>query len=285
MKVVTSVVNNPIFIQIQYYTLKKYMKCDYEFIVFNDAKPFPDFSNGNDPTLRAKIEETCKTLGITCIPVNNPTHVSVLGAADRCADTMNIMLRYQLEHPDEYLIIDSDMFLITDFDPSIYRDYHSAVLLQERDPSIVYIWNGIVYFNIPKVPRPELLKWNLAPRCDVGGSMQPWLRSCVREFPTTKQLRYEPGEFHRDSVYFIKHLWSGTWDESEYPSQLRHIAGLVEFMKRDPRNKNGKFFCEIYDNRFLHYRAGGNWMNQNMSLHNSLAQELKTILLDGSLKC
>jgi hypothetical protein len=45
MKIVTSVVNNPIFIEIQYHTFKKYMKCDYEFIVFNDAKDFPDFKN------------------------------------------------------------------------------------------------------------------------------------------------------------------------------------------------------------------------------------------------
>ena len=38
MKVVTAVVNNPVFIEIQYHTLKKHMKCAYEFIVFNDAK-------------------------------------------------------------------------------------------------------------------------------------------------------------------------------------------------------------------------------------------------------
>ena len=46
MKIVTVVVNNPIFIIIQYYTLKKYFKGDYEFIVFNDAKDFPDYTNG-----------------------------------------------------------------------------------------------------------------------------------------------------------------------------------------------------------------------------------------------
>jgi hypothetical protein len=45
MKIVTAVVNNPDFIEIQYHTLKKYFKGDYEFIVFNDAKDFPDFSN------------------------------------------------------------------------------------------------------------------------------------------------------------------------------------------------------------------------------------------------
>ena len=48
MKIVTAVVNNPVFIEIQYYTLQKYMKCDYEFIVFNDAKSFSDYSNGGD---------------------------------------------------------------------------------------------------------------------------------------------------------------------------------------------------------------------------------------------
>ena len=51
MKIVTSVVNNPTFIEIQYYTLQKYFKGEYEFIVFNDAKDFPDFTNGNDITI------------------------------------------------------------------------------------------------------------------------------------------------------------------------------------------------------------------------------------------
>ena len=67
MKVVTSVVNNPIFIEIQYHTLKKYMKCEYEFIVFNDAKDFPDFTNGNDITIKTQIEDLCGKLNINCM--------------------------------------------------------------------------------------------------------------------------------------------------------------------------------------------------------------------------
>ena len=61
MKIVTAVVNNPIFIEIQYHTLKKFLKGTstegYEFIVFNDAKAFPDFTNDGDITIRSKIEE------------------------------------------------------------------------------------------------------------------------------------------------------------------------------------------------------------------------------------
>ena len=45
MKIVTAVVNNPDFIEIQYHTLKKYFKANYDFIVFNDAKDFSDFTN------------------------------------------------------------------------------------------------------------------------------------------------------------------------------------------------------------------------------------------------
>ena len=64
MKVLTAVVNNPTFIEIQYNTLKKYMKCPYEFIVFNDDKPFPDLTNEGDLTLRTQISDLCSRRNI-----------------------------------------------------------------------------------------------------------------------------------------------------------------------------------------------------------------------------
>jgi hypothetical protein len=281
MKVITAVVNNPIFIEIQHATLKQFMKCEYEFIVFNDAKPFADYSNGGDITLRQKISDTCRQLEVQCIELDNSAHVSNQCAARRCADAMNSMLKFQLTNPDEYLIIDSDMFLISDFDPTEYRNYDAAVLLQERNPAIKYIWNGIGYFNILKLKNTHLMNWNTKPGCDVGGSMEQWLRSYISSFPSTRDLRYSPDEFHRNDIYMIKHLWSCTWDKSELPATVQGIDGLLSFLQEDPRNVNGNFFCEIYDNKFLHYRAGGNWMKQNMSLHNNLAQKLKSILLQG----
>lgn len=56
MKIITSVVNNPIFIEIQYRTFKKFMRCEYEFIVFNDAKEFPDNTNDGDITIKNKLK-------------------------------------------------------------------------------------------------------------------------------------------------------------------------------------------------------------------------------------
>ena len=102
MKIVTAVVNNPQFIEIQYHTLKKYFKGDYEFIVFNDAKTFPDFTNGDDITIKTQIEEMCATLQIQCIPIPNDHHRGTINASDRCADSMNVILKYQKENPDKF---------------------------------------------------------------------------------------------------------------------------------------------------------------------------------------
>ena len=60
MKVITCVVNNPIFIELQNKTLKKYLKNDFEYIVFNDAKPYPDSTNGGNVKIRTDIEDLCK---------------------------------------------------------------------------------------------------------------------------------------------------------------------------------------------------------------------------------
>jgi hypothetical protein len=281
MKVITAVVNNPIFIQIQYYTLKKYMKCDYEFIVFNDAKAFPDYSNGGDIRIKNIIEDTCNKLGIQCINIPNQNHIIVTHPAARCADSMNFILNYQLQKPDKYFLIDSDMFLVDNFDLSEYEKYNCAVVLQSRNNFTTnYIWNGIYYFDLNKMKNIDLLNWNCKPGCDVGGMMEEWLCTQTKNIPNTDEIRHTNNVFHNDDIYYIKHLWSCSWNESEIPENLKNNLKLLDFIKTDPRNQNENFYCEIYDNKFLHYRAGGNWEKRNMSLHVSLALKLRQSLLD-----
>lgn len=282
MKIVTAVVNNPIFIEIQYHTLKKYFKGEYEFIVFNDAKDFPDFTNGNDITVKKQIEDICCKLNINCINIANDNHKKNLCAASRCADSMNYILQYQKTNPDKYLLLDSDMFLIDYFDINKYSKYDCAIVLQSRnDNKINYFWNGIYYFDMTKMKKTELLNWNCCEFCDVGGMMQEWLKLQMGNvsMPNTDEIRWTDKEFHTNDIYFIKHLWSCTWDISELPKKLQDNTKLIDFFKNDKRNTNDKFFCEVYDNVFLHYRAGGNWRNEGIKLHNNLSQLLKNILI------
>jgi hypothetical protein len=282
MKVITSVVNNPIFIEIQYHTLKKYFKGEYEFIVFNDAKDFPDFTNGNDVTIKTQIEDICSTLNIKCINIPNNTHRQNLCAASRCADAMNYILQYQKNNPDKYLLLDSDMFLVDYFDITKYSEYDSAIVLQSRNNyKINYFWNGIYYFDMSRIKNIELLNWSVCTHCDVGGMMQKWLQIQLGNtlMPNTDEIRWTNKTFHTNDIYFIKHLWSCSWDINELPNNLQDNIKLIEFFNNDIRNTHGKFFCEIYDDVFLHYRAGGNWMNEGLDLHKKLSKSLKNCLL------
>jgi hypothetical protein len=264
MKIVTAVVNNPIFIQIQYYTLQKYMKCDYEFIVFNDAKSFPDFSNGGDINTKHSIEELCRMLKIQCINMPNQHHIRQQDPSVRTADSMNFILEYQKRNPDKYLLIDSDMFLVDYFDLTDYEKYDCAVVFQTRfDNKIKYFWNGLYYFDINKMNNLQLLNWNCFPSSDTGGMMQIWL--------LTQEDK---------NICNISQLSSLRYDESEIPENLQTNANLIHFIKTDPRNQNGKFFCEIYDNKFLHYRAGGNWEKKNMNIHVGLTLKLRDLLFN-----
>jgi hypothetical protein len=285
MKVVTAVVNNPIFIEIQYYTLKKYMKCNYEFIVFNDAKDFCDFTNGGDITIKTIIENICKKLNIQCININNQHHADKTDRwcqepSHRTADSMNVILEYQKQHPDIYLLLDSDMFLIDDYNIDDYTKYDCSIVLQHRKDidhitDIYYIWNGLYYFNINKL-NTSLMNWGLTYTTDTGGRMSPWLKSIVNDLPINQNIV----NIENDKVHFIKYLKSGEWNMTDMPSKLKKNERLVRFLQKDIRNINGKFFCELYDNKFFHYRAGGNWEKRNFKLHVDLSYQLKSIFIE-----
>lgn len=288
MKIVTAVVNNPTFIEIQYHTLKKYLRGvdAYEFIVFNDAKAFPDFTNGGDLTMRAQIEDTCRRLGIQCISIPNDHHQQLKKSAIRCSESMNYILRYQLDYPDKYLLLDSDMFLIDYLDINTYFQYECAVVLQSRSDwgkLFHYVWNGIYYFDFNRIKGKILLNWNEGKGGDVGAMMEEWLKLQANgsPLPNTDDLRWKKEDsFPNETIHFIRHLWSCTWNETELPENLKDRQDLLTFFKEDVRNPaNGNFYCEIYDNVFLHYRAGGNWNEEGMDVHNALANKLKAILI------
>ena len=73
------------------------------------------------------------------------------------------------------------------------------------------------------------------------------------EIPNTEEIRWSNKRFHTDHIYFIKHLWSCSWDLNEIPGNIEKQEKLVDFIKNDTRNFNDKFFCEIYDDIFFFY--------------------------------
>ena len=283
VKVVTYVVNRPGFIEIQYHLMKKHFKFDYEFIVFNDAKSFPDITNGNDIQMKSKIEDICAKYDIKCINIPNEHHKKCGTPSIRTADSVNYILEYQRKYPDKYLVLDSDMFPIADFDINRYENVASAIVLQERNNiGAKYFWNGLYYFDMTKMKDIELLDWSLCSGCDTGGLTQNWLyKNTNYHVPPCDVIRKSKEQFVSNDIYFIRHLWSLSWDESELPAPLCNDS-LLYFLKNDERNKNNKFYCELYDNTFLHYRSGSSWddinNNFNFDKHTKLYNDLKNAL-------
>ena len=267
LEIVTVVVNNPKFIELQYKTLKHFVKGEYKFTVFNDAKSFPDFTNYGDTNLHNEIIELCKRLNIQCISIPNMNHIYNRDAAKRCADAHNFMLNYMLENNAKYFAIDSDMFLISEFNIKDLNNYTVAIVKQERG-HIQYFWNGLYYLDTENIVNSKMLKWDCGmfegEHCDVGGAMYKWMKvECDNNF---------------NYKYYIKHLPSLTWNKFDLPSNISCI--ILNFCDKDIRNKNGKYFTEIYDNKWLHYRAGGNWRKEGKDVHRKLTNLLDKIIDD-----
>jgi len=286
MKFVTPVINNPKYIEIQHHTFKKYVKCPYEFIVFNDAKDWPDFSNFDDPTIKQQIIDTCERLGITCINIPNSHHKdSDKSASQRTGDSCNYITKYMIEHPDQYFLVESDMFLISDLDPSPYKGLQYGIVLQERF-DMYYPWNGLFYIDTTIAEHVDLLNWDPYvednKHCDTGGSCRKWLSVISgNEHPRLpymtpiETIRFSMYEYASDKLYYIKHLWSNSWNEGEFHTIDKKYLDII---KKDPRNKDGNFCCEIYDNKFLHIQGGGRWDKGSKELYDFLTNMASDII-------
>ena len=68
-------------------------------------------------------------------------------------------------------------------------------------------------------------------------------------------------KFHTNNIYFIKHLWSKTWSFDELPTNFKSNIDFINLLNNDSRNDNNKYYIELYDNVFLHYRGGSGWNN------------------------
>jgi hypothetical protein len=291
MKVITCVVNNPIFIEIQYKTLKKYLKNDYEYIVFNDAKPYPDITNGNNVKIRTDIEDICKRLNIKCINIPNdtPYHRTIKCPATRSAIGMNFMLKYQIANPDQYLLLNSDMFLIDYLDVNErYNGYKTAFNLRTRfsnNKKYVYMWSGIVYLDTRKIEDIYYLDWGLNYGItDVGGLTEEWINRQLNEgekIPSVYEIEFNKFDnYHTSNIYFMKTNRGNTWKINEIHKYLNKNKKFIEFLKEDKRNYGELIFSEFYDDIFYHYHSGGNWRGEDIEYHNYLSNRLNEVIID-----
>lgn len=269
MKVFTYNCNRPDFIEIQHETFSKFLKDDYEFIVFNDAR---------DPRHFDQISITCERLGIKHIPIPQEIHnrpgfdCSVTEFSKRNCN----VVRYSLEtlgfdHDDIVALIDGDLFLVKEFSIRDYlKGYDLAGHLREGRP-IKYLWIGLAFLDMARMPNKKTISfdcgWIDNMEVDSGGYSYHYLKNnpeakvaymnelCLSEYACQNYEIKAYDNIHTQSFEALK--------------QLGYDPDMISFIKSGPTD------MELFLNgTFLHYAGSCNWARQSAGYHASKSQIL-----------
>ena len=281
IKVISVHLNDPVFIYYQKKLLDKFLKNEFEFIIFDDSGNNRNTLSKNSDDFREntrdRIKNICESLGIKRIEIPQEVHINpgivheyrdfiVDHPAEWCSNSLQYSINYCKNNymdSDFILNIDSDMFPILPIDLKKHMDgFDLSGVPQIRksdfsDLSIEYLWNGIFCFD-PKKIDWNLFKWDT---CDVSESRELTSRFSGIHTDVGGMMFFY---LNKHPLYKkIIHLPSCTWNLEDSERIIQGFSDLdisfLRLLEKDPRNINGKYFSELYPPGFIHYRSGGNW--------------------------
>lgn len=224
IRIFTSVVNRSDFLELQSMLFKQFLKNEYTFHVVDDSV---------DIRLSMQFQWVCADQKLDYI--RKPTNTKPLNPAQACADTVqwtydNIIKEHCAD--DIVLFLDSDMFLIDEFDIEEYMNDAIIAGLPQKRRHVTYMWNGIMFFNMPKIEDKNIdfsdgmVDGEMT---DVGGQTYWYFKKTGIEMKKTDE------EF------------------PVYPTHWNDIEIQDEEVTKG-------YNIELHlDSKFLHYRAGTNW--------------------------
>lgn len=183
-KIFTTAVNNPFFLEVQSKNFKKFLDCDYEFCVIDDAK------NQESSELFYKIAHEN---GVRYISFPDKNNQIGSHSTDRVIQwTYDNYIKTECSD-DLVLFLDSDLFLIDEFDPYKFVDNSIIAALLQNRGHVYYIWNGIMFFNMKKIlALTGDLNFNLGiiegQSCDSGGNTYHFLKENNIEVKDVQQI-------------------------------------------------------------------------------------------------
>lgn len=220
-------VNNKFPIDIQYRQFKKYLKEDFEFILFNDA--FEDQAEKDINTITSYNN-------ISCVRVPQRIH-GVQNPSESYAETLNWAVRdYAVNNNCEVIVlIHTDVFPIQETSIlDIIKDYIVASVTEYRilnGKGIIHFYPAFTIINMNLLKEPNTLDFGLAPGLDTGGKTHYFISN------------------NSDKVKFI-----------DNPQTSNLLKELPEFFKLNLQ------LCQQYGlsagwvaDGFYHYIAGSMW--------------------------
>lgn len=250
---ITHSYNRPDFIEVQCKTFKKFLKDEYEFVVFNDAK---------DRTLANQIKQTCEKLELRCIRIPQEIHdrpylkrlpgeQKHAPAVRNCNVVMYSLDQLGFEHDGIVGIIDSDMFLVRDFSvESFMRNYDIAGIPQHNGHR-KYVWIGLAFMDMSSMPDKRAINFNCGKIDGVAVDAGGYTAHYINSHPDLR-INFFSG-FHAGSIKTDDHAWLEQHIEDQK---------MISFLLNQPSN------IELFlDQCFLHYRSGTNWDHKSPNYH------------------
>jgi hypothetical protein len=176
----------------QYESMQKYLQCDYEFVVFNNAV--------DNEVQYEQIKKVCNNLNIKCVDIKLDTKMQVTQGVTNfignryttpnvaCSYPLMWSFKHYVTNEKKICIIDSDMFFIDYVDlEKLIVDKDVVYIPQYRqNHQIHYMWNAFVILNLEKNPDLKNLEWTPAPihneNMDVGALTHFYLKNKMLNF-------------------------------------------------------------------------------------------------------
>lgn len=155
IKIITVFDKHEDFIKLQYDSILKHVKGEYDYIVFNNAST-EEQANLN--------KSACDELGINCIRIN--VNYS-LDASNIAGDALNAS--FNMLPNEKVFKIDSDMFFISDININDLFIGSDLIYIPTYQPNREIMWSGVFGINLNKIDIALNFKPSVIPQTDTFG--------------------------------------------------------------------------------------------------------------------
>ncbi|MCF7852556.1 MAG: hypothetical protein K9M07_04880 [Simkaniaceae bacterium] len=268
----TTAFNRPDFIELQDKLFKKFFLDDYEYIVFSDA---------NTAQLQNKIRCVCNQLNVKCIDVPQGIHTQPylprLSGDNlhrpnirNCNAVQWAWDNYMSKHNGPVLLMDSDMFLIRPFSAEkLMSKYDIAyVAMGTEDPitkkGYAYMWIALICFNTQTLPELNAFCFNCGqlPNTNAIVDSGGWTYLYLKKYQN--QIKYKNINCVPGCDFYCPYRY--THPSRQRPKQVSSDIIIENLTTRGfTKNEIDMILCQpdtielLFDNHFLHYRAGSNY--------------------------
>lgn len=244
-------VNDKFPIPIAYRQYKKYMKEEFEYILFNDA---------DNPQMEANINVITSYNNIKCIRVPQNIH-KIHNPSASYAETLNWSIHeYAINNNCEIVILShTDIFPICDIIISNIINNNIIASTAEfrlvNGKGIHYLYPAFTIVNMGLLKNPKELDFSLSPGLDTGGKTKDFV------------------EKNQQLVKFLPNY------QAEYMAAILSSDPISKYFEEDIKicRKHGISAGWVSEG-FFHYMAGSQWNSDNPTFAKGHKQRMDLFL-------